>query len=88
MRANSLPSRWRQICDVARDASMRTDWVGRRVPLMALGTSLWAEYQSSAEQSTTILSTCMSFMVYGIPPIPRPDFLRPANGIQSTRKAV
>ena len=37
---------------------------------------------------TSILSICMSCIEYFIPPVPCPEFLRPANGIQSTLNAV
>ena len=42
---------------------------------------------SSFERITTSFLICMSSIVWGIPPTPRPDSLRPAKGIQSTRKA-
>ena len=44
--------------------------------------------QSSWERITTSFSICMSSIVYGMPPTPKPDSRKPAKGIQSTRKAV
>ena len=43
---------------------------------------------NSLDRTTIIFLTCISAMVCGIPPTPRPACRRPANGIQLTRNAV
>ena len=60
----------------------------RGVTHSALSQLGYPRVHRTADLNTIILSICMSSIVCGMPPTPRPEWRSPANGMPSTRNAV